>query len=527
MTDAPKSYLWYFPGCPLKVYLGLEFVENLQRHIALLPQAGREDGLLLGRTGAGKAEVTGFEPGRDQSEEPAAAIASLVKEAGKTAAVGYYRVERGAALHFTAQDRAVADSLFTDPYQIVLLIHAAEMPPNATIYFRDGKDIQAEVSLLEFPFDAGLLLTAEQNRLEAAARRQELNVKPKGNKPAAPAAPPSRKRFRWVAGVVVLAALVLLAAARLFPFDFVHFGPDSGSRGPSIDLRGDFQNGEVRLTWDRSSGVIVHATSGVLTIRDGTAVRQIPLSAQALQHGTISYPPAQDEVQFDLAVSGSGGNVTESALIILPRSPAASVQASTAIPGSTPAPQVPKPPDRNPREESDRAAGDLRQIAPPSGVRQPVKPFSVPPSGPPEGAPVILTTPPALTANSVPASPPVSAPLGDVDLHAPEMPRNGERLSLLTRPSSEPQLTPAVAITKVLPRFRREVTYKRETIEVDVSIDVTGKVDGAKTISPSPQFLAAEAIRAASQWKFKPAIVNGHAVASHMVLRFDFNPNVQ
>jgi TonB family protein len=60
-------------------------------------------------------------------------------------------------------------------------------------------------------------------------------------------------------------------------------------------------------------------------------------------------------------------------------------------------------------------------------------------------------------------------------------------------------------------------------VVVEVSVDASGNVSGARFVSPGPSvYFANRALAAARGWKFNPPQVNGQAAASVWVLRFQF-----
>jgi TonB family protein len=63
----------------------------------------------------------------------------------------------------------------------------------------------------------------------------------------------------------------------------------------------------------------------------------------------------------------------------------------------------------------------------------------------------------------------------------------------------------------------------RVKVGVQVSVDSSGSVIQVKLISPGPsKYFANKALAAARRWKFNPPQVDGEAVASEWVLRFQF-----
>jgi TonB family protein len=60
-------------------------------------------------------------------------------------------------------------------------------------------------------------------------------------------------------------------------------------------------------------------------------------------------------------------------------------------------------------------------------------------------------------------------------------------------------------------------------LSVRVRVDPSGSVVSAELESPGPsKYFAELALRAARLWKFEPAKVDGQAVSSEWILRFEF-----
>jgi hypothetical protein len=74
------------------------------------------------------------------------------------------------------------------------------------------------------------------------------------------------------------------------------------------------------------------------------------------------------------------------------------------------------------------------------------------------------------------------------------------------------------------------VVYETTQIEVEVSIDVTGRVRDAHRVQNGKNAnvrLVSSAVSAAKQWTFEPAMMHGKAVAADHVLVFVFHPDSQ
>src|SRR5713101_6325148 len=123
------------------------------------------------------------------------------------------------------------------------------------------------------------------------------------------------------------------------------------------------------------------------------------------------------------------------------------------------------------------------------------------------------------------------------DKHSPSTPAAAP--ATLTSVSDTPRVQPvakssagSVTQGEVLEQIMPDVSPKaratiRGTVHVAVKlhVDSTGNVASAELFSPGPsRYFADHALQAAHRWDFAPAKVDGHAVPSEWVVRFEFTP---
>jgi len=94
--------------------------------------------------------------------------------------------------------------------------------------------------------------------------------------------------------------------------------------------------------------------------------------------------------------------------------------------------------------------------------------------------------------------------------------------------SAAKPVTQGEVLSQVMPEVssRARATI-RGTVHVAVKlhVDTAGNVASAELFSPGPsRYFADQALHAAHRWDFAPAKVDGHAVASEWVVRFEFTP---
>jgi TonB family protein len=94
--------------------------------------------------------------------------------------------------------------------------------------------------------------------------------------------------------------------------------------------------------------------------------------------------------------------------------------------------------------------------------------------------------------------------------------------------SAAKPVTQGEVLSQVMPEVsQRARATIRGTVHVAVKlhVDTAGNVAAAELFSPGPsRYFADQALHAAHRWDFAPAKVDGHAVPSEWVVRFEFTP---
>jgi TonB family protein len=104
------------------------------------------------------------------------------------------------------------------------------------------------------------------------------------------------------------------------------------------------------------------------------------------------------------------------------------------------------------------------------------------------------------------------------------------RVDSAANPAAAGSVTQGEVLDQIMPDVssRARATI-RGTVRVTVKlhVDPTGNVASAELSSPGPsKYFADQALQAAHRWDFAPAKVDGHAVASNWLVRFEFTPSV-
>jgi protein TonB len=541
----PEHYVWGFPGSPLKVHLELDLVKRLRDQIQSKSRGPAENGLLFGRAVPGITEIFDFQPAENNVAEAAAAVTD---QRGQRMLVGYYRIETGPTLRLSEDDIRLAATAFPKRYQVFLLIQPNGSGSNATFFFHKDDDRMSEFAFLDFPFDARLLATYEHERVERdriAKAQQEAVEKPAPIQILPAPAPENHrapaKRFikiaLWIlliafaAGVSIAYMSIRGRVSRIWsaiesrlpaaeaPLQTVTVASSAASGEHLMGLHAKRQNGDVELTWNRESPLIAGATSGMISIEDGTSTRQIPLTPARLRAGSVLYAPSSDQILMELAVNRPSGPLTESVLVVLSKSdgtrtyplqisrPApAGLAGSPGIPNNPPVAKAAKPfsvPTTSPAKPSDLASLPEEPLA----RTNPETAATIPPIGllqPPASAPRVPTV--SLPA---PVQPEAAAPRADQ--------------AITISPYQPPE--PINRITPRFPAVLRPLVFKPLAVEIRVTIDMNGRVTKAEPVSPKGihKFFLDEAVAAARFWTFKPARRGDLPIASESILKFVFS----
>jgi len=106
---------------------------------------------------------------------------------------------------------------------------------------------------------------------------------------------------------------------------------------------------------------------------------------------------------------------------------------------------------------------------------------------------------------------------------------NPPRIESTARPASG-SVTQGEVLDQVMPDVSpgaRATIHGTVRVTVKLHVDPAGNVSSAEIFSPGPsKYFADQALQAAHRWDFAPAKVDGHAVASDWLVRFEFTPSI-
>jgi TonB family protein len=306
-----------------------------------------------------------------------------------------------------------------------------------------------------------------------------------------------------------------------------------------------------KLTWDPAVVETLRPTDGILSIQDGPAQQEIPLTHADLSSGTLYYSPTTGELAFGMQLLRDGIAVANERIRVL-----GGIKTINRPPDQF---QRLRPPgqDRLPAGASPEEVYSGGNFAPapttqlnggdPVVRHAVVRSFSPPISGaPPSELPVISTASAPLVAVALPvlpgselqatlAAPPPPPPAPASGSVAASASAPTTALTSVPATATAPVPTRSVAVQpaqsnyvgpkpiKQLQPTASDVAGLHGTVELRVAVSANGKVTKITPVGAGRNFqLIAAATKAATFWEFQPARLDGLAVPSEMTVIFHF-----
>jgi hypothetical protein len=561
--EVTDLYVWSFPGAPIQIHLCLDVIDSIRAHLKQGAEAGDSasaKGLLLGRIIApGLPEITGFKPLPTGSPaELEQAVAAF--KSPDLRPLGYFRSHAGDRLTLSPDDLSLAQTHFSDPNCVLLLIQTSDAAAlNAGFFYWDRGKMNGgfhDFCFLEFPFDVSLLSPAKpgNSKEDSQLPNNSEPVKPPPQTEAAtplppeitptPAGPPESlpaahgntnataplRRF-WRTVRLAVAAVFLAVAgfvAGIFltqKLAWIVDGARSAESTP-IALKAEYQGSDLSVTWNHNSPVVTHAETGRLTIYDGGA-REFALDQNHIRYGSVVYSPVSDQVRIQLDLKTPDQRITSESVMVILNKPTPTDSSVVIQPAQIPL-----------QHSFDAAHKDTRTATPtgplPDSARVRTTREFVPPQARAEVPPDLAPPPPVTAINlgptavvssalALPRSQPPPAPAPKIavaaDTGPPTSPRPSGRLSDIVPPVPirqrvPPPLTPA----------QRSFLTRTVLVDIKVFIDASGNVRKTEPLTHTNPALVSVARSAAQLWIFHPARRGGQDIPSEMILQFKFDP---
>lgn len=284
-------------------------------------------------------------PGRHEFQRKMAALRSLPH--AELSPIGFYRSHMGEGLDLTDEDLALLRSGFRGATPVVLLVQFAGNGSSRAKLFVGERgeavwEFHSSTDAAGLPRWLGLWDQLSANDPPQAAAPSEglqpaSRIEPAQTEESAVTAEQApiasisevqedslglKRRLHpgWASLWAAMLALAVLIGYLVFNGSAVrkpalrNSGPaarpaNAGiSQASGLALRLERQGEDLRLDWDRTASVLVSATGGMLTIRDGEGLeKQILLDMNLLTGGSVVYRPVHDHVSFGLVILGKNG----------------------------------------------------------------------------------------------------------------------------------------------------------------------------------------------------------------------------
>jgi hypothetical protein len=333
-----EPYVWAYPGCPVRILLNLNVIEQLLAEVSQsAPWRGEIGGLLIRskRSKPGTIRIVDFIPlpGEQKAPDPrfrlpSASLAEAIARCPSDCKIaGYYRTDVDQNVHLRSADLETIQEWFTDPASVFLIIACPNNGrPTAGFFFWEKGSVGANPSLT-FPFEAAKLVSEgwpmqaesfDRARfasfaglfLKIAERVRELSLPVKVG--------------------IVSALFALVIGIRVFTWNR-SASLAKVAASPSLGLQVKRDGSKFLVAWNPSAPVIANAKDANLVIWDASREAwdgsseplYMPLTPAQLSSGTVTYTSFSftEKVKFRLDTVGkSGVAASESMVSVSPAS---------------------------------------------------------------------------------------------------------------------------------------------------------------------------------------------------------------
>jgi proteasome lid subunit RPN8/RPN11 len=352
MTTAGSYIHWHSERSPYAVELKTGLIAQIIEEVSAADDLGVETGGVLVGTFPRASELTirieQVIPIERRAEDGAEFVLTsaqrerfraAVRDANtrETSAVGFFRSHRGAPLALSDEDRRLSAEEFKNSIHLVLLV-GTELPRSASIYFSTGMQSPPEIAVPEFEFSLDALTSAatvhpsappvQPPALTAPPAQADMRASVALTTVSEEAPPrsvpfPVDQRPMWSEsggrswGLFALLAIVLAIGA--FAAGFIVRPLLPGSKLESelprsvskLDLRVIAGPDKVlQISWNHRAPVIYKANYGTLQIADGLQTREIRLSHDELETGSVAYERMNERLVATLILSMPDGTAT-------------------------------------------------------------------------------------------------------------------------------------------------------------------------------------------------------------------------
>jgi hypothetical protein len=346
-----ESYVWAYPGCPVRILLSLNVIEQLHAEVSQsAPWRGEIGGLLIRskRSKPGTIRIVDFIPlpGEQKSSDPRFKLpsASLAEAIARCPSdckiVGYYRTDVDQSVHLRTEDLETIQQWFKDPGSIFMVIAAANNGrTTAGFFFWENNSVAANPSLT-FPFEATKLVSegwptqAEPIERDRFATFAHLFLKISD----------IVRRMSIPVKIGIVSALFALGIGiRVFTWNRTT-SEAKVAASPNFGLQVKREGTKFMVAWNPSAPLVANAKDANLVIWDtsreawdgSSEPLYMPLTAAQLRSGGVTYTSFAftEKVKFRLDMTSKSGDAASESMVSV--SPLAI--ANPASPPTLPAP---------------------------------------------------------------------------------------------------------------------------------------------------------------------------------------------
>jgi hypothetical protein len=310
------ALLWAVPEHPLSVecpwFILDEIHGTVQDGFRRLSRGGVEvGGVLFGRKTGNVVRILAWRPILcEHSRGPAFLLSNNDKQklmeqleaAGRDPhlqvlePVGWFVSHTRAGLKMTEDDVETFQRYFPESWHLTLVYNPSRQgPTRAGFFVRDSNGrVLSESTYREFTVTNVRVPKAPESAVAPAAPQPQQSLRSEM---------PPRAPFRGHRRIALVAVTLLLGALALFAVPRLRTPPVSTE---PVQLKLVDAQGQLRVEWNRTSGILRQADSVSLVITDGTAVPPIPLDKETLATGSVTYARFSEDVSVRFVVQRSG-----------------------------------------------------------------------------------------------------------------------------------------------------------------------------------------------------------------------------
>jgi len=214
--------------------------------------------------------------------------------------VGWFVSHTRAGLTMTEDDLEIYRRYFPEPWQLTLVCNPSRQgSTRAGFFVRDANGVvRSDATYREFSVTG-----VRTPKVEAPAPISADARKPQAIRKRDRGASPAPSRFSGHRRLALAVLALTIGAFALFAVPRLRTSPVSQD---PLQLHLLDAQGQLRVEWNRASGILAQADSASLMITDGAPLPPIALDKDTLQTGSVTYARLSEDVSVRLVVERKG-----------------------------------------------------------------------------------------------------------------------------------------------------------------------------------------------------------------------------